>query len=272
MNSLVQILSVEWLKLKGYRPFWVVFILYPVCLCGVVTISVWTQMKIQEAAGESGLGSAVGEYLPFAFPHVWQSVAYLGSWLHFLPAVLVILSVTNEFTFRTHRQNLLDGWGRGQFLTAKCLMASGVCFYGTAIVAVLALFSGLVTRSTPSIEGGSYILLFLLQSHVYMLFALLLAFVIRRAALSLAGFFIYAMILENFAAFILNYKLNGLGAYLPLEAAGGLLPFPFIEEHAPEAAREMMFSLGQSTLVVASVLYLVLFLGGLWLRFRREDL
>ena len=272
MNSLIKTLSTEWLKLRRYRPFWVIFLLYPVCLGGVVTISVWTQTKIQSAAGDAGLSSAVDQYLPFAFPHVWQSVAYLSSWLHFLPAVLVILSVTNEFAFRTHRQNLLDGWGRGQFLAAKSLMVSAICFYGTAVVAILALIAGVASGSTPGTKGAGYLLLFLLQSHVYMMFALFLAFVVRRAAISLAAFFIYSMILENFVAFLLNYQWNGIGAYLPLEAAGGLLPFPFIQEHAPQAAKELMMIPNQALLPAVSVAYLFLFLGALWFRFRREDL
>jgi ABC-2 type transport system permease protein len=272
MNSLTQILSAEWLKIRRYKPFWVVFLLYPVCMGGVLTISVWTQGKIQDAASQSGLSEAVDRYLPFAFPHVWQSVAYLASWLHFLPAVLVILSVTNEFTFRTHRQNLLDGWGRGQFLAAKCLMTSAICFFGTAVVGILAVIAGVASGTTPQPAGADYVLLFLLQSHVYMMFALLLAFVIRRAALSLAAFFIYSLILENVAAFLLNYKVNGMGAFLPLEVAGGLLPFPFLQENAPEAARELMFTPGLPLSVAVSVGYLFLFLAVLWLRFRREDL
>jgi ABC-2 type transport system permease protein len=273
MNSVARTLSTEWLKLKRYKPFWVLFLLYPVCIGGVVTISVWTQTKVQDAAGNAGVPTAaVEQYLPFAFPHVWQSVAYMASWLHFLPAVLVILSVTNEFAFRTHRQNLLDGWGRGQFLSAKGLMASAICFYGAAVVGILALLAGISSGSTPGLEGASYILLFLLQSHVYMMVALLIAFVIRRAAISLAAFFIYSMILENFAAFLLNYQVNGMGNYLPLEVAGGLLPFPFIQEHAPEAAKEFLNAPSQTVLVSASVVYLFLFLGGLWARFRREDL
>ena len=105
-----------------------------------------------------------------------------------------------------------------------------------------------------------------------MMCALLLAFVVRRAAISLAAFFIYSMMLENFVAFVLNRKMNGAGNFLPLEAAGGLLPFPFLREHAPQAARDLLSAPELSILVGVSLGYLILFLGALWLRFRREDL
>ena len=203
---------------------------------------------------------------------MWQSVAYVASWLHFLPAVLVILSVTNEFSFRTHRQNLLDGWSRAQFLGAKALLVSGLCFFATAVVALLSLAAGAASGAAFNLQGAEYIVLFLLQSHVYMMCALLLAFVVRRAAISLAAFFIYSMMLENFVAFVLNRKMNGAGNFLPLEAAGGLLPFPFLREHAPQAARDLLSAPELSILVGVSLDYLILFLGALWLRFRREDL
>lgn len=266
------ILTVEWLKIRRYKPFWVVVVLYPISLAGVLTIALWTQTKIHGVADEAGVGQAVEAYLPFAFPHAWQSVGYLAGWMHFFPAALLILSVTNEFSFRTHRQNLLDGWSRAQFLVAKAALASALCFACTLATAVAALIGGLVSKSTPSLEGAGYLVLFLLQTHVYVFFALALAFTIRRAALALAGFLIYSTILENFAAFLMNRNLNGLGTYLPLEAAGELVPVPFLKEHAPEAAREFLNQTNESVLVLVCLAYLGLFLGLLWARFRREDL
>ena len=43
MTRVSGVLATEWLKLKRYKPFWVLFLLYPVCLGGVVAVSVWTQ-------------------------------------------------------------------------------------------------------------------------------------------------------------------------------------------------------------------------------------
>ena len=130
------VIRAEWLKLKSYRPFWVVFTLYPVCLGGIVAMSLWGQRKMQEVAQNAGAGQAVDSHLPFAFPVVWQSNTYIASWLHFIPAILLILTVTNEFSFRTHRQNLLEGWSRNQFLVAKGLTALGLSLYCAAVTLV----------------------------------------------------------------------------------------------------------------------------------------
>lgn len=272
MSEAARILTTEWLKVKRYKPFWVVALLYPLCLGGVLTIALWTQTKVQGVANDAGVGQAVESYLPFAFPHAWQSVAYLAGWMHFFPAALVILSVTNEFSFRTHRQNLLDGWSRAQFLGAKSLLASALCLYCTVVTGVASVIGGLASQSSPSPQGITYLLLFLLQTHVYVFFALALAFLIRRAAMALAGFLIYSTIMENFIAFLMNRNLNGLGAYLPLEAAGELVPVPFLKEHAPDAAREFLNQTSEGVLIGVCGVYLILFLGLLWMRFRKEDL
>ncbi|MFA5504731.1 MAG: ABC transporter permease [Vulcanimicrobiota bacterium] len=263
MNSM----RAEWLKLRSYRPFWVVFALYPFCVWGIVGMSLWGQSKVQDMAGQ-----APGPDLPFGFPMVWQSVTYIASWMHFIPAILLILTVTNEFAFRTHRQNLLEGWSRFQFLGAKGLTALGLSLYATLITLVAALLAGVISKSTPGLEGGQYILLFFLQSLVYNSFALLLAFFIRRAALALAAYLIYSVIVENIVAFLINLKFPGVGQYLPLEAAGALVPMPYLKEQAAKMVPGFLHDPGMLVLSGVSVVYLTLFAGLLWFHFKREDL
>lgn len=119
---------------------------------------------------------------------------------------------------------------------------------------------------------SEYLLLFFLQSLVYNTFCLLLAFLIRRAALSLAAFLMYSVILENIVAFLLNLKFTGVGNYLPLEAAGGLVPIPYLKEQAERVAPGLISDPGLLVFSLVSVGYLCLFAGILWVRFRREDL
>ena len=90
MNS--SVVRAEWLKLKSYRPFWVVFTLYPVCLGGIVVMSLWGQQKMQEVAKSVGAGQASS--LIRCRPSSSRFL-FISSWLHFIPAVLLILTVTN---------------------------------------------------------------------------------------------------------------------------------------------------------------------------------
>jgi hypothetical protein len=65
--------------------------------------------------GKSILGS------PFAFPDVWQTVSWNSTLTFIIPAILIITLTTNEFTYKTHRQNIIDGWSREQFIGVKLI-------------------------------------------------------------------------------------------------------------------------------------------------------
>src|SRR5215469_2405622 len=100
-------LLVEWLKLRRYRTFWILMAMTLLSIPGL-TYLLFDLMKnsFPKGAGKAILGS------PFAFPDVWQTVSWNSTLLFILPAILLITLTTNEFTYKTHRQNIIDGWSR----------------------------------------------------------------------------------------------------------------------------------------------------------------
>ncbi len=269
MNSLLRLARTEWLKIRYYKPFWVLAALYPVSLLGVIVVALWAQTEFQGLLPQGAVRAAK---LPFSYPQVWHNVAYIGSWLHFIPALMIILNVTNEFTFRCHRQNLLDGWSRALFLSAKLFWVVALASCCTGVVMLLSAAAGLVSGSAFSLTGFSYIGLFYLQAIFYGVFVLFLAFWIRRATLTVAAYLIYSAILENILSFLLNLKVQGLGGCLPLKVANALVPFSLLQDKAPAAAKGFLSNFSPSILVLATGFYLVLMLAAIGQRFRREDL
>ena len=97
--------------------------------------------------GKSIVGS------PFAFPDAWQTVSWTSSMLFIIPAILIITLTTNEFTFKTHRQNIIDGWSRRQFLSVKLvelLMLAVVC---TIVVFLTTLVFGCIANKVAPGQG-----------------------------------------------------------------------------------------------------------------------
>ena len=272
MSSLASILRAEWLKLKHYKPFWVLVGLYPICLGGVLAVGLWIQAYAAKNIPQGGAALAANPI--FGFPRAWQTVAWIASWMQFLPALLIILNVSNEFTFRSHRQNLLEGWSRVQFMGAKLLLAGSLTLYCGANVALFTLIAAACSGFAPSPEGLQFLAYFLVQTLVYSVFALFVAFLIRRAALALAAFLIYSAILERLLAFFINLKLNGFGNFLPLRVADELLPAPYFREAVQNAAKHnnLFDQPANEALLVAAVIYLLLFVGLMGFRFQREDL
>jgi hypothetical protein len=259
-------LRAEWYKLKGYRPVWVLLGLYALSLLGLVFLGVRVEQAIIAKAGNAA--GMLQLHHPFGFPKVWQTTAYLASYLQFLPTLVVILLVSNEFQFRTHRQNLLDGASRGGFFLTKVLL--------TLILSLCCtLFTALVGGAAGLYLGGSFALkelaplgAFLIQTCLYTAFGLGLSFAIRRSALVMAGFLLYSTVLENVASLLVDRGWAGAGKFLPLQTVHGLLPFPFLKQ----VTEQIMPSAPVSQLLTAAVLWWVLLVGLAWWRFAREDL
>src|SRR3954447_19389424 len=110
-----QLLKVEWMKVKNYRTFWVLSVLYLVSVFGVNYISyqVWDARPKSNSMPTAVIGT------PFDFPDVWHVVSFTASFLMFMLGLLVIISFTNEYSYKTHRQNIIDGWSRKEFILVK---------------------------------------------------------------------------------------------------------------------------------------------------------
>jgi len=114
------LLQIEWLKIKKYPAFWamliIVLLTYPAA--NLMFYNVYLRITTQKGTdmlAKMLLGN------PFAFPETWHTVAYISSFFIILPSILVIMLVTNEYQYKTQRQNIIDGWTRRQFMTSKLM-------------------------------------------------------------------------------------------------------------------------------------------------------
>ncbi len=141
MGDFWHTLRVEWLKLKYYRTFWILLAIIVVCIpaFNYVVYDI-TDNSFPKINGKSLLGN------PFSFPYVWRTVPYLAGILMFMPAILIITLFTNEYSFRTHRQNIIDGWSRSRFIISNSLKFLYSTLFVTGIVILTCLYFGFLTR------------------------------------------------------------------------------------------------------------------------------
>jgi hypothetical protein len=189
---------------------------------------------------------------PFGFPDVWQTVSWNSSLLFLIPAILIITLTTNEFTYKTHRQNVIDGWSRQQFVSVKLVEVLLLSVLMTIAVLLTAFLFGYfnnktgagavvagaggpgtgVTGTAASVsvsawQDSRFVFFYFVQMLSYSLIAFLMALLIKRAGLTMGLFFIY-MIVEQIAVGILRGKYDIYAAnYLPEEVTDGLIPFPY---------------------------------------------
>lgn len=226
MNSLIKI---EWLKIKKYPAFWwmlgIVALTYP----GINSMTYYGYLK---ATTGKDITNGIAKMLlgnPFAFPETWHSVAYFSSFFILLPSILVIMLVTNEYTFKTHRQNVIDGWSRKQFITSKLFDVLIVSMIATFVYVLVAAGFGFYADSTTAFEWDQqlqYILLFLLQTFAQLSIAFLLGYLVKKAFIALGIFLFYYLVVENIAVAYARFKMNDIGRFLPFEISDRLIPAP----------------------------------------------
>jgi len=228
MNTMLNLVKTEWLKIKGYPAFW--------WMLGIVALSYPGINYTFYANGykDQLTDETMGPILrllpnPFTFPGCWQTVAFVSSLFVFLPAIVVIMFITNEYTFKTHRQNVIDGWNRKNFMLSKIIDVAIVCGLITVLYIIAVMIIGGLNSGMSDIgfaEGAKYTGLFFLQALSQLSIALLIALLVRRAFITLGIFLFYYFPLEPFLVAMSKRHGNGIGEYLPLEISDRLIPFP----------------------------------------------
>jgi ABC-2 type transport system permease protein len=225
MNAL---LAIEWLKIKRYRTFWVLAGLF------LLLLPLWNYEVANGLIKIGGDGKNSMNFLStaYSFPQVWGNLGFWASYFIWFIAILVIITTTNEYAYRTNRQNVIDGWTRMQFYHAKIWTVVILSLVATIYLFVLGVIFGGINSGSLSLVFSEFqqVVYFFILSLNYLGFALFIAIWIRRSGLAIGLFLLYAMIIENILKSIVNhYADKPYGNFLPLQASDELLPLPLMQ-------------------------------------------
>lgn len=272
------LLKIEWLKIKKYPAFW--------WMLGIVTltypgVNMMFHNIYEQITHRKDVTGNIAKFLlgnPFAFPEAWHSVGYFSSWFVMVPAILVIMLVSNEYNFKTHRQNVIDGWSRNEFVTSKLLDVFIVTLVATVMYVLVAAIFGFYYSDSINVsrwnEELQYIPLFMLETFAQLSIAFLLGFLLRKAFIALGIYFFYLIIVENVAKAYLAFKGLSFGQYLPLEISNRLVPRPnFLGRINPESNEAYKKMLSEINIHVLLTLLLTAFIWWICYKvYQRKDL
>ncbi len=211
--------SIEWKKIWPYKTFKALAGLYIICLILFFL---------------SAQNFSIGGFRPFAnellqFPDVWHNLTYVASlFFNLILAVLIVILITNEYQFRTLRQNIIDGQSRWDIVLSKIWVMLMLAFAATIAVTLIGLTMGLL--NTPVITSGlikeqSWFLAgFFVHAFGLMLFASLLAHLFRKTGLSILMFLLYLVIIEPIIRGLVRTQWIN---YLPSKSLYSIIPFPY---------------------------------------------
>ncbi len=227
---MLHLLRVDLKKLFDYRTFWIIVGLYFFTLCmgaasGMEFLK-WLARMIE------GFGQKINiTRIPlYHFPDIWQNLAWSGGLLKMGLAIMTVISITNEFTYRTVRQNIIDGLSREQFLLSKVMTNLVLAALSMTMVFLIATVCGLIY--SPQLEfpygltGISFFPAYFLEVFAFLSFALMLGIFIQRSGLTiillLNSYLIELIIKEN-----IDDQVPQLIQFFPLESIMNLVPMPF---------------------------------------------
>ena len=223
-------LQIEWMKIKNYRVFQVFSVLYLAGIILIIYIFYKTYINLIAQVQQSLTGGqnrhASDVFQLFSAPNIWKTVCFSTSFLLYLPGMVIINLFINEVNFKTHRQNIIDGWKRETFIYTKIGLIICISLVVTIMnfIATFVMFQ--VTNTSFSADGIETLGLSFVQAFIYMMFALLLATLFRRSGIAIIVFFLYGLILEFLFIWLANKLIPGMGNFMPLQVADSLVPFP----------------------------------------------
>lgn len=274
-----RLLRIEWLKLRPYRPFWILVGLYSVLIVGIISsIRPLFVFLSSKGANYHGIDLTI---IPFYdFPDVWQNIAWIATFFKIFLAFIVIISVNTEITNKTLRQGIIDGMSKKGWLQAKLLLIGSLSVGATVLLFLSGLIMGLIYSHPDGypliLHDTEFLFAYTLEVFTYLSFALLVSLIVRRTGLVMVGLMMYTFAFEPFLFIFLTFppdELNlpewtkALPPFFPIRALNNLIRVPF-QKYALQEYQDYV-SLKETVIVVG---WLIFNVGMSYWILRRRDL
>lgn|SRR5690606_1821034 len=228
---MLQLLKIDLKKLTSYRTFWVVCGLYFLTL-GFGTASGMEFLKwlsrTFEKFGQNNLN--ISRIPLYHFPDVWMNLIWVSGLLKVLLGIMVVISVTNEFSYRTVRQNIIDGLSRWDFLLSKILTNILLSLMSVVMIFAIGLITGMIYSPdialSKIITDLEFFPAYFLEIFFFLSYALMLSVLIQRSGLTIILLLLSQMIEAIIKANIDDY-VPGLIQFFPMQSIWDLITFPF---------------------------------------------
>lgn len=262
------LLQIEWIKMRSYRTFWIMLGLHVLAL---LLMAVSMQTFVQKIMSSINSKTGTTLYFPILeFPDVWIHFTWLAVFVRFFLGVLVITMLTNEFTYKTARQNVIDGWSREDFLKAKILQTFILAFISMTFIFVIGFVFALLNNPSQMnrmFENIHYLGLYFLQVLVYLQFCLLLALVVRRSGLAIICLIAYSFVELQWIGRLIDVKNIDDFIYFPFNTPMSVMKPPFTKYFPMGRLQDI-----ELLSLLPALGYMALFGLGFYTYFKKKDL
>lgn len=224
-----RLLTIEYMKLRTNRSSRILILSYFVLLTSIALIAAirFDIGPIEFHLAEQGI---------FNFPYIWHFNTFITAFFKLFLAVVIVSMMSNEYSNKTLKQNLIDGLSKKEFIASKFLTVLTFAGVSTLFVFVVSLVLGGIYSDYNEISiifsDLEFLLAFFLKLTGFFSFCLFLGILVKRSAFAL-GFLILWQIFEMMMWGFLRWKFfdgpttEAIMDFFPLNAMWNLIDEPF---------------------------------------------
>lgn len=171
----------------------------------------------------------------FNFPYIWHFNTYFAAMLKIFLALVIVSTVSTEYTNRTLKQNLIDGLSKKEFVLSKFYMILVFSLASTILIFLVSLGLGLIfsdfNEMSIIFSRMEYLGGYFLKLVAFFSFCLFLGVLIKRSAFAIAALFVW-WIVESIIKGIMMVRVqkneitDWVTPFLPLESMSNLVREP----------------------------------------------
>ncbi len=236
---MLRLLEIEYNKLRYSRSARILIITYFILITFIALI----------ASIEFNIGNIefrVADQGIFNFPYIWHFNSYIAALLKLFLAIVIVSMMSNEYSNRTIKQNLIDGLSKKEFILSKfltVLVFSGIStFFLFVVTMILGLSFSDYNEISIIFSDLEYLLAYFIKLTGFFAFCMFLGILVKRSAFAL-GFLVVWAIFEGILYGFLNFKFfkgtdiaTNIMQFFPLESMSNLVIEPFSRLNAVQTA------------------------------------
>ncbi len=240
---MLRLLNIEFHKLKYSRSTKVLSIIY----FGLFTlIALFASIRFNIL----GLDFQLADQGIFNFPYIWHFNTYFASFLKIFLAIVIVSMMSNEYSNRTLKQNLIDGMSKKEFILSKFYTVLVFSVISTLFIFIVSLVLGLIfsdyTEFSIIFSDLEFMLAYLVKLIGFFSFCMFLGILVKRSAFALGFLFVW-WIFESIVIGVLRFQIiddsartAAITQFFPLESMANLVKQPITRLNVIQSAANQL--------------------------------
>jgi len=237
-----RLLQLEFIKLWNSKISRIIIYAYFILICSLALIAAikFDIGPIKFHLAEQGI---------FNFPYIWHLNTFFAAFFKVFLAIIIVSMTANEYSYKTIKQNLIDGLSKKEFLLSKVYMAGVFSLISTAFIFFISLILGLVYSDYNELgiifSDLSFILAFFVKLFSFFSFCLFAGVLVKKSAYAL-GFMVIWQMFEGFIRGMIRWKLfdeattDTIMGFFPLNSMWNLIKQPFTRFEAVQTVAQQI--------------------------------